>query len=283
MSAEHRAPVGSHDDTDTDDVESLRRQLERAQRRFERERAARLSTEKIAEQALTRLYESNESKANFLASISHELRTPLTAIVGFSSLLLQSGDSFDAATSTDFLERIDRNSRILHDMIEEILEFTRLDTQTLEARIRADDVDVAVTTAVDRHRSLLPEHEIELVVEPVRAAIDRDAVSRVLRNLLKNAAKYAPGGSPVRVEVRAEREHAVLRIVDEGPGIPDEEKVLVFEPFYRGRQAHVIAVRGSGIGLTVCRRFVEMMHGSISVEDSVPHGTTIAISLPRTR
>jgi len=257
-------------------------EIKRLRKRYERERRIRQEAEAIAERATARLYETDRLKTTFLRTVSHELRTPLTAITGFSDMVVRHWDALDDSRRLDFLERIRRNSRVLHTLIEEILDLTRLDREgPLPAR---DPVPVSqlVSEVVDDLTVMLDKHTVRLDLDPdVSTVADSLALSRVVSNLLVNAARYAPEGTVVDVDVFALDECAVIVVADQGPGIPPEERRFVFERFYRGEHDEVLRTHGAGIGLAVVKELTERMGGRVELDDADGGGARFSVYLPR--
>lgn len=230
---------------------------------------------------IERLRELDHLKDEFVTTVSHELRTPLTSILGFSDLLLQiAPPDWD---EHGLLARIKANAEEMAGMVEQILDFSRL--QAGEVRIALDRVllDEVVTRTLEVMATVLARHTVELELEPGLVVLaDADATVVVLRNLLGNAAKFAAAGTTIRVRTWAEDREAVLTVGDEGPGIPTEEREHIFDRFWQG-EYQVPGRRGTGVGLSIVRRYVELQDGHTWVVPSVGPGTTIAFTLPLAR
>lgn len=256
-------------------------ELERTRLRLERERTARRESDRIAEESLSRLAAADEARIGFLATISHELRTPLTSIAGFTSLLLRDRGKLGEEVVADLLGRIDRNAASLRNMIDDLLDFSRLerDEQTLAPIV--GELGPVVRSVLDDQAPYLVDHVVESALAPdVHAAYDPEAVRRMLVNLLVNAARYSPSGTAITVRVAADDVHALVSVADRGPGIPVAERARIFEPFYRGTAAHVLATKGTGIGLSVVKRLAEQLAGSVEVDAVEPTGARFTIRLP---
>lgn len=254
---------------------------ERLRRRYERERRIRLEAEAIAEKATARLYETDRLKTTFLRTISHELRTPLTAITGFSDMAVRHWDALDDARRLDFLERIRRNSTVLRTLIEEILDLTRLDRDDAIPARSPVSLSELVTEVVGDLAVVLGKHTVRLDLDPdVTAAADPLSLSRVVSNLLVNAARYASEGTTVEVAVFARDQWAVCVVADEGPGVSPAERPLVFERFYRGDLDAVLRTHGTGIGLAVVKELTERMGGRVELDDAQGGGARFSVYLP---
>jgi signal transduction histidine kinase len=246
----------------------------------EREAALRESESELRS-SNEQLARSDKLKGVFIGTVSHELNTPLTAITGFTRLLAQNWDSLPDEKRLEMVERIDRNSRMLDGLISEVLDFSRLERD--HSRLRTDPVDVSrlVTGVIEQLGVVLAGHHVSVAVD--RDAIvdgDTDALTRVVANLLTNAAKFSPDGTTIHVTVGADDGVGTLTIDDEGPGIPVDERDLVFEPFFRGRGDAVIGQPGTGVGLAVVKNLTEQMGGSVMVDGKRSVGARFILSLP---
>ncbi|HVF19890.1 MAG TPA: ATP-binding protein [Mycobacteriales bacterium] len=228
-----------------------------------------------------RLTELDRLKDAFLGTISHELRTPITAIRGFVQLLCERWGDFGDEDRQEFLRRIQRNSTSLGLLVDDLLDFARIERQSIVVTPTAVRLDLAAGSLVRQLTPLLGQHHIvtELGSEVVAVA-DVSAVDRVLANLLTNAAKFSPAGTTITIAARAAEHHAELVVSDEGPGIAEVDRPRIFTRFYRGDGAVAKATRGAGIGLCVVRELVVQMGGEISVEDNAPTGTRMVVRLP---
>ena len=216
----------------------------------------------------------------FLSLLAHELRTPMTAVYGGATLLLRIGDELDAATRhelrVDIAAEADRLSRLLDDL----LVLTRMEGGAEVGREPAL-LQHLVDEVVAQDRGSFAGTPIELVVEaglpPVMG--DETSIRQVTHNLISNAVKYSPAGSPIEVHVEAtETQEVAVRVLDRGPGLADTDSAQVFEPFYRGPTT-AIAAPGLGIGLFVCRRLVEAMSGRIWTKPREGGGSEFGFAL----
>jgi signal transduction histidine kinase/ABC-type multidrug transport system ATPase subunit len=237
---------------------------------LEREEAA------IAHQEAAALRRSREFQRDFLSRLSHELRTPLTAIRGYASSLMAPDVRWDPASERRFLETIATESARLGRLVEDLLDFSAIESGVM--RLTRDWCDLALIA--DAAVSCLPpEHAGAVAVAceelpPIFA--DHDRVEQVLLNLLSNAIRHNPAGTPVRLVARAAPANAVeIRVSDEGVGLPPE---LVAAPFEANR-GHRSGSAGAGLGLSIARGIVEAHGGTIALEPSSP-GTAFVIHLP---
>ena len=246
--------------------------------------AAALGNAKLLqdEQAMVaRLRDVDRLKTTFLGSVSHDLRTTVTAIEGFTSLLVAHADALDDGQRSDFLTRIQRNSRSLAVLVDDLLDFARLERSGLSVTLRPVDLSDLVPKVVDQMYSILGERPMTVVVgEGVVANADPGAMERILINLLSNAAKYTPPGTEVTVTIEPADGSAVLSVSDRGPGISPEERERIFDRFYRVDNETSNLARGVGIGLALVRQLVDLQHGSVRVDEAPGGGACFRVTVP---
>ena len=216
--------------------------------------------------------------AELLSALAHELRTPLTAIRGFADLLVTLDGSDDELARRDITERLLRNTQQLESLVDNMLDaathgrIESLRPRRVSLRELADEVveDVAVTLA---------PHTITVHGGAAYAFADPYAVTRILVSLLTNAAHYSPDGSRIDVETDVCNDHAVLAVSDAGPGIPEAERDVVFDPFWRGERARE-RFRGLGVGLSIARELCAMSGGEIHLTEHPGGGCRFEVDLP---
>jgi len=214
-------------------------------------------------------------RSDVIATVSHELRTPIAAVFGAAQTLR--GRELDRAVADSLLEIIDKESVRLAALVEEILLTSQLDSGTVRfARARVDPV-AAIESATRSFAGARIETDLEEPLAP--AAGDPEKVRQVLSNLVENALKY--GVPPVTVRACAVRDAIRFEVVDRGPGIPRAEQQRIFEKFYRLDPNMTHGVRGTGLGLYICRELVHRMQGRIGVESIEGRGSTFWVELPR--
>jgi signal transduction histidine kinase len=236
---------------------------------FEREQAS-----------VRRLRELDQLKDAFLSTISHELRTPLTAISGFVRLLRDRWDQIREDQRKEFLDRVHGNTLSLGLLVDDLLDFARLERQALNAPPTPMDLDQQVARTLAQLAPVLGDRELVTDLQPVRALGNAGALERVLANLLTNAVKFSPAGSRLTVTVCAASQSALLVVADEGAGIAPDERDQVFARFFRGNSDAARGTRGAGIGLSVVRELVHQMGGTVAAEGNTPRGTRMVVSLP---
>ena len=227
--------------------------------------------------------DANRIKDEFLATLSHELRTPLNAIVGWAKLL--QGGELDEATRVRAVATIDRNARAQTQLIEDILDVSRIVAGKLSLDVRAVDMAAVVEGAVDTVRHAAEAKGVRLVTDIARDGGplegDPDRLQQVAWNLVSNAIKFTPRGGTVRVRLRTVGEHAELAVQDDGIGIKAEFLPHVFERFRQADSSSTRPHGGLGLGLAIVRHLVELHGGSVAVtSDGEGKGSTFTVRLP---
>ncbi|MCS6993595.1 MAG: HAMP domain-containing histidine kinase [Anaerolineales bacterium] len=232
-------------------------------------------TEEVA--ALASARRLLEMQEDFLATISHELRTPLGFIKGYTTTLLRKDTNWDEETRREFLQIIDEEADHLNELIENVLESARLQSNTLPMRFQPVRLDILIRDTMIRSQARYKNLQVRLdfATAPTINA-DSVRIAQVLENLFSNANKYAPG-APVSISLTQIRDFYRIRFSDAGPGIPAEYLPNLFQRFYRvpGQTGS-----GSGLGLFICKQIIEAHGGRISVESTLGRGTTFIIDLP---
>ncbi|HSH40452.1 MAG TPA: two-component regulator propeller domain-containing protein [Chthoniobacterales bacterium] len=264
------------------DVSDRTAQLACANDHLRREVEERKRAEDAAGQAREQAEAANCAKSEFLSRMSHELRTPLNAILGFSQLLLRQNPS---AKQENHIEHIVKAGRHLLNLINEVLDISRIEAGRVELSIEAVCVADVLAETLDLIRPLASEHAITLEVQVPNVRehhvlADRQRLKQVLLNLLGNGIKYTPEGGRVTSSVQPVAGALRILITDSGPGIPEEKLARLFVPFDR-LDAEQSGIEGTGLGLAVCQRLMAAMSGAIGVESVVRRGSTFWVELPR--
>lgn len=235
---------------------------------------------------LTHIEEAFDARAlserrvrQFVADASHELRTPLAAVRGYAEVT-RKHDTTLQPQAKESLERIEAAAHRMQALVDDLLLLARLD-EGRDVDLREVDLSLLVVEAVADAQAAGREHPIalELPEEPVVVAGDLLRLQQVIANLLANARVHTPDGTPIDVRLRAEEHHAVIDVVDAGPGIPEDLQRSVFERFARGDSSRSRATGSSGLGLAIVKALVEAHQGSILLE-SEPGRTAFTIRLP---
>ncbi|MEN6480320.1 MAG: ATP-binding protein [Anaerolineales bacterium] len=230
--------------------------------------------------------DARASKEAFLANVSHELRTPLNIIIGFSEIMTESPEVYGAALPPALLAdiaAIQRNSEHLSSLVDDILDLSRADAGRMALTKEWVSLEQIVEAAILAVKPLFDSRALSLTtaIEPDLPPVygDRTRLRQVLLNLLSNAGRYTEKGG-VEVTVRATERAIVCSVRDTGPGIAPEDQERVFEPFRQAGSLTRRRAEGSGLGLSISKRFVEL-HGGRMWIDSVPgQGTTVSFELP---
>jgi signal transduction histidine kinase len=231
--------------------------------------------------ALAREKELSQLKSNFVSMVSHEFRTPLGIIQSSAELLRDFFARMQPAEREEQLESITRNTRRMAGMMEEILVLSRLDAGKLDFQPSALDLAIFCRRVVDEVLSAvnrLCPIELSPALDLPPAHADERLLRHILTNLLSNAVKYSKEGAPVRFRVEREGREALFVITDEGIGIPEQDQQMLFTAFHRG--ANVGSRAGTGLGLLLVKRCVELHQGNARIESKVGQGTTVTVRLP---
>jgi len=247
-------------------------------------------TAKRLEQLNTDLDAAMKTKDQFLSNISHELRTPLNSIIGFTDLLLteELGAPL-SAQQRDFLETVARNGKQLLELINELLDLQRIAAGRMELKSEAFGLADLMAEAAGTVHAQIQKHGHELVVTPppksLRVQGDRGRVRQILLNLLSNAIKFTPDGGRITLAASAENgdDEAEITVTDTGIGIAAEDQAKLFKEFSQLDASASRKYEGTGLGLALSRRLVEMQGGEIGVESEVGKGSTFWFTLPQAR
>ena len=227
-----------------------------------------------------KISQAEKIQQEFISSVSHELRTPLTAISGWAETLF-ADPAGEAEQTRRGLGIILKESRRLTTMVEELLEFTKMQDGRFTLRIESVDLLSELEDAIYTYRELFRQEGIEVCytapeedIPPLAA--DSERMKQVFCNVLDNAAKHGGAGRRIDVSAAKEEDRMVIRVRDYGPGIPPEELPFVKQKFYKGSSK----ARGSGIGLAVCDEIVERHNGTFEIANADTGGAVVTISLP---
>ena len=227
---------------------------------------------------------SEKMQTEFISSVSHELRTPLTAINGWGETLL-ADDGGDIQQLRRGVRIILRESRRLTNMVEELLEFSKIEDGRFTLRVEQMDLQAEVEDAIYTYRELFRQDGIdleylnagEMFEQPITG--DPERLKQVLCNVLDNAAKHGGSGKRITVSMEQEGEYYAVRVRDYGPGIPEAELPYVKQKFYKGSSK----ARGSGIGLAVCDEIIHRHEGTFDIGNAPGGGCVVTIRLPISR
>ncbi|MEU1598012.1 sensor histidine kinase KdpD [Streptomyces sp. NPDC005708] len=245
---------------------------------FAAQAAVVLDRQRLREEAgqARTLAEGNRIRTALLAAVSHDLRTPLAGIKASVTSLRSDDVEWSEQDRADLLEAIEEGADRLDHVVGNLLDMSRLQTGTVTPIIREVDLDEVVPIALGG----VPDASVEMDIPETlpMVSVDKGLLERVVANLVENAVKYSPQGEPVLVSASALGSRVELRVVDRGPGVPDEAKERIFEPFQRYGDAPRGA--GVGLGLAVARGFAEAVGGTLDAEDTPGGGLTMVLTLP---
>jgi signal transduction histidine kinase len=251
-----------------------------AMRAAEQEREALLARE---QQARTEAEAANRAKDEFLATISHELRTPLNAILGWASLLAD-GTVLDPAASRNALAAIERSSKAQAQLVDDILDISRIRAGMLRLEMRPVDMVAIIRAAVEVVRPMADGREVDLSLhlgDRVHVKGDPTRLQQIVWNLLVNAIKFSPGGTSVELHLEHGPDEAVFTVTDQGEGIDQEFLPHVFERFRQGDVGPTRRHGGLGLGLAITQHLVAMHRGSIEASsDGRGRGARFTLRLP---
>ena len=224
--------------------------------------------------------ETEKLRSSLLSSVSHDLRTPLSAITGAASALLQSGPPLSATDQRELVEAIREEADRLGRLVQNLLDMTRLESGAVPVRREWHSLEEIVGIALGRLSHRLGERPVDVRLPGDMPLVPVDAVliEQVFINLLDNALKYTPDGSPIEIGGRVDNGAVVVEVADHGPGLAPGVEQKLFEKFYRGQ----LPGRGSGLGLAICRGFVEVHGGRIWAGNREGGGAAFRFTIPLT-
>jgi PAS domain S-box-containing protein len=228
-------------------------------------------------QAVERLHALDDMKDMFLQAVSHDLRTPLTSILGITLTLERTDMELPVEDRRDLVFRLASNARRLDSILSNLLDLERLKRGVVEASLNPTDVPKLVRRMVNE-ADFLSDRSVKVKGDSVRAMIDGPKVERIVENLLVNAAKHTPPGTPIWVSVEADDEAVLIVVEDAGPGVDPVLREAIFEPFRQGPGDH--ASPGAGIGLSLVARFAALHGGRAWVDSRDGGGSSFKVRLP---
>jgi PAS domain S-box-containing protein len=263
-------------------IRELNASLQRRSQEIEQANGHLRTAETQLRSALANERELGQLKSNFVSMVSHELRTPL-GVIGISAQVLQRYlNRLEDGERAVHLQAITDNVQRMAAMMENVLIFSRVDSEHMDFRPASIKLEPFCRALADEMRSAtgasLPvEFEWEASL-PATAAADENLVRHILVNLLSNAVKYSPPGQAARLAVRREGDWAIFAVSDRGIGIPESDRARLFQTFQRG--TNVGRVAGTGLGLVIVKRCCELHGGEVSVDSVVGEGSTFTVKLP---
>lgn len=241
-----------------------------------------LDQARAKEEADTALRQADAERLRsaLLSSVSHDLRTPLTGIVGSAATLVEGADILDPETRKELAQSIVEEANRLSRLVKNLLQATRLEAGSVQLSRTWFPLDEALSPALNRLHATLKPHPVTVALPPDLPFVDGDPVliEQVFENLLLNAAKYTPPGTPIRLEARQEGDRLEVTVCDRGPGLPPGEEERVFEKFHHhpGRRG----ASGAGLGLAICRGIVTAHGGTMMAYNQTEGGACFKFDLP---
>jgi len=214
-----------------------------------------------------------------LSSVSHDLRTPLASITGAVTTLLDQSAPLDEATRLDRMQSIREDADALERQVRNMLDLTRLESGTIRAVREMQSLAAIVGCALVTASAALADRpvQVHLAADLPLVHLDADLIARLLVNLLENACRHTPAGSPVRVATALHGNHLQLAVEDRGPGVPAGEREAICSKFQRGARSHTLS---AGLGLAICRAIASLYGGAVHVEDRPGGGARFVVDLP---
>jgi len=231
----------------------------------------------VERETAQRLRDLDDMKNTFLQAVSHDLRTPLAAILGLAVTMGRDDLEIDPAEARDMSRRIAVNARKLDRLVNDLLDLDRLSRGIVEPTLRPTDLGALIRNLVGES-DLIAERRVNLEAQPVTIAVDPAKVERIVENLLANTARHTPGDTQVWVRVEPMGSGALIVVEDDGPGVPEDERERIFEPFLQG-SSPADHSPGVGVGLTLVARFAELHGGRAWVQDRPGGGASFRVYL----
>jgi signal transduction histidine kinase len=230
------------------------------------------------------LERANQHKSEFLANMSHELRTPLNAIIGFSEVLSEQMFGDVNAKQLEYLQDIHSSGHHLLTLINDILDLSKIEAGRMELDLSRVNLPMLLdnTTTLVRERALRQGLTLTLELDDAVGdwVVDQRKLKQVVINLLSNAVKFTPSGGRVTLRARSLDRAVEIAVCDTGVGIASDQQALVFEEFRQAGGDYLRKIEGTGLGLALAKRFVELHGGAIRLDSVVGHGSTFAFVLP---
>jgi two-component system phosphate regulon sensor histidine kinase PhoR len=221
-------------------------------------------------------------RRDFISNVSHELRTPVSVIMANSETLVD-GALDDKKQSKVFAKAILHNAERLSDMVSSLLDLSRIDYGELKLNIEELSINDYINDAIDSLKNLGKRKNISIECSCSKNKIvlaDKNALERILNNLIENAFKYSDPESIINISTRKTKDYLEVSVKDNGRGVPDQEKDFLFDRFYRTADARATDEKGSGLGLAIVKNLVNNLNGEVGIKNTYPNGSIFWFTLP---
>lgn len=235
---------------------------------------------------ITKLKQLEVMRREFVANVSHELRTPLTIVKGFAETLIDDAETIKPEARARFLDKILNNAERLHVLVEDLLTISRLESRPDQIDTLAQSLRQLFEEVVDSYRSRLDSDKQSIRVDFEESidlvTFDHYRMHQVLDNLIENAFRYAPEFTELILEAKmdTENQEVLCAVIDDGPGIPEQDLPHLFERFYRVDKGRSRERGGTGLGLSIVKHIVQLHGGSVDAESEIGEGTRMIFTLP---
>ncbi|MFL2715528.1 MAG: ATP-binding protein [Gammaproteobacteria bacterium] len=231
---------------------------------------------------ITQLRRFSSMRRDFISNVSHELRTPVSVIMANSETLVD-GALEDKKQAKVFAKAILHNAERLSDMVSSLLDLSRIDYGELKLNIEELSINDYINDAIDSLKNLGKRKNISIECSCSKNKIvlaDKNALERILNNLIENAFKYSDPESIINISTRKTKDYLEVSVKDNGRGVPDQEKDFLFDRFYRTADARATDEKGSGLGLAIVKNLVNNLNGEVGIKNTYPNGSIFWFTLP---
>ncbi len=231
---------------------------------------------------ITQLRRFSSMRRDFISNVSHELRTPVSVIMANSETLVD-GALEDKKQAKVFAKAILHNAERLSDMVSSLLDLSRIDYGELKLNIEELSINDCINNAIDSLKNLGKRKNISIECSCSKDKIvlaDKNALERILNNLIENAFKYSDPESIINISTRKIKDYLEVSVKDNGRGVPDQEKDFLFDRFYRTADARATDEKGSGLGLAIVKNLVNNLNGEVGIKNTYPNGSIFWFTLP---
>jgi len=231
---------------------------------------------------ITQLRRFSSMRRDFISNVSHELRTPVSVIMANSETLVD-GALEDKKQAKVFAKAILHNAERLSDMVSSLLDLSRIDYGELKLNIEELSINDCINDAIDSLKNLGKRKNISIECSCSKDKIvlaDKNALERILNNLIENAFKYSDPESIINISTRKTKDYLEVSVKDNGRGVPDQEKDFLFDRFYRTADARATDEKGSGLGLAIVKNLVNNLNGEVGIKNTYPNGSIFWFTLP---